>query len=638
MALKGEDRFHSEIRIEACGDVTSLNLLSSREAVSRLEAAIESMSPRNRRSFLHGYVLAVATPLSELLHFVVNKADLLGLEPDEQTYDWLNHRMPSPGESLVSAISHHSSELARICLAFDDLRAGLRQSSGDLGKTVEAIERCRDFAKIWEQLFVEATVVSIDTGERPGDGHLPLSLCLAERVLDYAGRLRSAMALAYSWVWLNGRSHSPVDDDFVIESETHLFDVQILPRPSRIPDEWMGGFWFGINLILDLEGVSLATRPEPDYAGETWTEWYSELDSRVRQSTQDGSWPTHKFGLTGLPQTAVRKMLSQLEVDVATVPPKERLGATLGPDEVHLMSDASAANAIELDIWLGGAVARSESAKVRVLVLEHSVRADSRKWVSVAYRLPIYGAFSNLSKWYLFYKLYHQGDVFDSDVARNITAVNALLTRFRPNIELEKISGLDSEDILQFCVPAAYRAMRDSSREAVDVNGKLRAGISELLAGFWMTSQGYRSIRISFKHASLGKYEYDAIGVKDGQCLVVEVKGADLLDNELQRELSKLEEKVRHLRNRLPALATALGCDGKIDDVSGLFVFLGDLGGFTSTDTQVTLWGFNDFISSLKEADIPRRIVSLLDRSNIIHTVNLGEFPADLFFAGLGED
>ena len=130
--------------------------------------------------------------------------------------------------------------------------------------------------------------------------------------------------------------------------------------------------------------------------------------------------------------------------------------------------------------------------------------------------------------------MYYTGYVFDTDVARATAAVERLLLQFKDNLEVEELGGLDSEDFLPLCVLPAFRAMRELSLEAVETNADLRSGNSELLAGFWLVGQGHNNVSVSFQHASLGKFEYDAIGVKNGNCLVLEVKGAELSDHELQ--------------------------------------------------------------------------------------------------------
>ena len=231
--------------------------------------------------------------------------------------------------------------------------------------------------------------------------------------------------------------------------------------------------------------------------------------------------------------------------------------------------------------------------------ITHSVASDDREWVSIAFRLPIYGNFSNASKWFLFYKMYHTGYVFDTDVARATTAVERLLSGFKENLEVEELSGLDSEDFLPLCVLPAFRAMRNLSLEAVETNADLRSGNSELLAGFWLVGQGHNNVRVSFRHASLGQFEYDAIGVKNGECLVLEVKAAEISDHQLQEQIHRFADKVDHLRGRLPDLTKALGCESDIESISGMFVFLGDLDGFKPTVTSIPLWGYDDFVGSI---------------------------------------
>ena len=332
------------------------------------------------------------------------------------------------------------------------------------------------------------------------------------------------------------------------------------------------------------------------------------------------------------------RLLEHFEVNMDIVFSKHRLAATLGPDRVRLITSSDPADSLELEVMLSGAIAAHGDSKVPLLLLTHSVPSDDVEWVSVAFRLPMYGTLgSNASKWFLFYKIYHKGHVFDNDVARAIDAVDELLLRFEDNLEVEEVGGLDSEDFLPLCVLPAFRAMRGLSQRAVETNAGLRSGNSELLAAFWLIGQGYCHVKVSFKHASLGKYEYDAIGVKDGQCLVLEVKGGNLVDSELQREICKLAGKIEHLRNRMPALAQALGSESHVDNVSGQFIFLGDLPQTRSTEPPVILWGYDDFVNALRETGLPDRIVGLLDRSQIVHSMQTSDFPFDPFFAGLGD-
>ena len=156
-----------------------------------------------------------------------------------------------------------------------------------------------------------------------------------------------------------------------------------------------------------------------------------------------------------------------------------------------------------------------------------------------------------------------------------------------------------------------------------------------MLAALWLVGQGYSNVKVSFKRASLGKSDYDAIGVKDGHCLVIEVKGADLSDHQLREKIVKFADKVDELRSLLPVLAQALGCESGIEDSSGLFVFLGNLDDFKSPDPSIPLWDYDVFVEALKTADLPNRILDLLYKSYIIHSMWDGDFPHDPFSVGL---
>ena len=628
-----EDRMNFTSRLHFLTDVTALEFLCSSEAVTRLESAVEELSTRDERNSLRGYRLAVATPLYGLLQFAVNFPELLGLEGDERLFNWLHYRSPDRGESLLHAVSDPTSGLGRLCYVFDALQTALRRAEGGLIDTIAAVKKCRATVKAFSCVLSGTRIVSLDTGEAlPGRGSL-LRLSVAERVLDYVEYDRSIVPLAHRMVWRSKEEFRPVDSRFVLDAETHLADVAIFPFATGVPEEWLDGFWLGLDLVIHLNEVELPSHLSSESFNRQ--DWVDELRAFVNPSHPQGEWPSMKYGLSKLSRSNIRTLLGHWEADMDAISSKRRLAAVLGSDNVRLIADAGATDAIELEVMLRGAVAMHGDSKVHLLLLTHSVDADDREWVSVAFRLPIYGVFSNASKWFLFYKMYHTGYVFDTDVARAITAVERLLSDFKDNLEVEKLNGLDSQDFLPLCTLPAFRAMRELSDRSVETNADLRSGNSELLAVLWLMGQGYQDARVSFKRALLGKYEYDAIGVKDGQCLVVEVKGAEISDHRLQEQIRRFADKVDHLRNRLPDLEKALGYESDIESISGIFVFLGDLDKFKPAVTSISLWGYDDFVEALKAVNLPDKVVGLLDRSHIVRQVRLDDFPHDPFFVGL---
>ena len=331
----------------------------------------------------------------------------------------------------------------------------------------------------------------------------------------------------------------------------------------------------------------------------------------------------------------IRGLTTYLDMNTNTVSFKDKLAAILGPDHVRLIASAGPTDPLELEVMLSGAVIARGESSIRFLLLSHSVASDNRGWVSIAFRLPMYGLLSNGSKWFLFYKMYHKGDMFDTDVVRAYKAVGELLARFKDKLDVEEIEGLNSEDFLPLCTLPAFRAMRELSLKAVETNATLRSGNSEMLAALWLVAQGYSNVKVSLKRASLGKSDYDAIGVKDGQCLVLEVKGANILDGKLQKEIRKFADKLKRLRGRLSVLANELEYESEIETVSGLFIFLGDLDDFEPAIPSIPVWGYEDFVRSLRSAGLPPRVVGLLDKSYIIHSMWDGDSPHDPFSVGL---
>lgn len=624
MDSTGQIRASMEKRLTLLLDLTVLEALCSADAVDRLRGESTALRGGHLKSLLLGYRLAIATPLYGMVEGVVDNPPMLGFEFDDGLYDFLHYSHNNKPASLSSAVSDPGSDLARLCHVFDDLHHSLRTTAPTLDDTVTVIQLCSSFAARLREIMTETRVVSLATGEEISNGASIFRGCLAHRILDYVYYGASMLFRAYEMVWKGEAEYQPADDLFVRIAETHLDDVALFPPNRIVPIAWMDGTVLGFRIVNQVNELGFPQTDSERVDKETWYEGIRAFGDRARH---EDDWPREKIGLTEFSLPHIQSMLEQIDEDTDHVSSSQRLTAILGPDTVHLMTSTESTAPLELEVMLRGAVMGRGDSKVRLLLLAHSVASDDREWVSVAFRLPVYGAFSNASKWFLFYKMYHTGYVFDTDVARATTAVERLLSEFKGNLEVEELSGLDSEDFLPLCVPPAFRAMRALSLGAVETNAELRSGNSELLAAFWLVGQGYDNVKVSLRHAALGEFEYDAIGVKNGECLVLEVKGSEISDHELEEQIRRFADKIDRLRGQLPDLAKALGYESHIRGISGLFVFLGDLGDFTPTVTSIPLWDYNHFVEAVQAVGIPDRIVGLLDRSNIIRHVRLDDFP-----------
>ena len=607
-------------------DSTVLASLCRTESLVRLEGATESLNPRNKRNFLRGYRLAVATTLNSLLDFVVGNADSLSLEYDDRLSHWLSYGSPEGGVSILSAVTNLESDLALLCSGFDGLFDTLRSSDQGLRETITAIKRAGDFGSILRAAVGRCEVVSLSDGSRVADGDSLLPVLIAERVVDYTWMPSHFIPLAFRLVWGGEEEFRPLSDESTLEAQTHLDGVSSWPFGRGIPERWWDGLYFGFDSVVRLEGVSLPSHANSDTEHLVGSKWFEELQRFVNPTHPGGSWPSTEYGLAEFTELSKHKLMEHLSakypVDMESIPAKDRLAAILGPDTVRLFTPGSFTDFMDLEILVAGAVSTHPDTPVEILLVTHSVESDDRGWVSIAVRSRRETFIANHTKWYLLYKMFHEGFVTDSDVGRAIREVEGLLTRFEGKTFVERIDGVSDRDLLSHCELPAFRAMRELSQRAVDVNSKLRAGLSELLTSYWLQAQGYSNVKVSLKRASLGNYEYDALGVRDGECLVVEVKGGDILDRELQEQIERLGLKVEHLRGRLPALSKALGYEGQIERVVGLFISLADLRGFESADDSVTLWDYNGFLRRLRRLGLNRRLVGLLERSHIVHSIS----------------
>ena len=620
------ERYKMKARLGFVIDAYALDALCNPAAATELQAKAELMRGRDRRNFLDGYRLAVATPLLQLVNFVVSYAELLGLEHDSRLWNWWEYGDRHGGAPITSAVSDPSCGIARLCSTFDHLMATLRISdrrSRDYGlaETVSAVGTVGAFASLICNAVTESAIVLLDTGEIPEESGSLFKLCIIERVSDYMNETPHYSS-AYHLVWRHKENWQPVEDESVMRAGTTLETVFSLPRGRAVPTEWAKGLGFGFDTVLLSVGIDLTGDSKP---GEfDLARWLSTFRHVVDQFSQDCEWPSLYYGASEFDQSSVDRALAQMDDEVVTVSPRERLAAILGPDRVHLQTSAASADFFDFELLLTGMVSKSTGNPVQVLRVTHSVEDDSRDWVSYAIRSPLYGPWSNLSKWYLFYKMYHEGFIGDSDVARAIREVEALLLRFDDDLEVEDLADVSDADLLSYCNSQVFDSMKALNRKAIQANEDLRNRYSELLAGLWLHSTGYDCAKVSLKRESLlGKYEYDAVGVKDGRCLVVEVKGGGVVDNDLRGQIVRLDKKVRHLQSILPALQQVLGCGSPISNVAGLFISLANLRDFDPGRHDCELWDRDRFVAELKAVGLPNKITDLLDKSYIIRSDGL---------------
>lgn len=606
-------------------DLVVLDHLSHPESLRRMGCALEYLKPGDRPNFTGGYSLAVATSLYSLLKSTVYSGHFLGFEYDDGLARWLRYGFYKHRGTTLSAVSDSNGDLARLCQRFDDLFGSLRRSGRALKDTIEAIQKCGTFGSHLRKSLGRVRVVTRHDGREVSGDESLLSWLLAERVWDYSDRL-SCPDDAYQFVWGGDEEPPRPNEEATLEAETHLDDVVSYPLLGSTPMKWRLGLYFGLEAALRMESIALPlhSTSHPEFGtGENWTD---ELGHVVNRMHPEGGWPSFRYGLGEFAEFSRAGFIEHLQesatVTPRTVPAKERLAALLGPDLVRLFTPGSFADFMDLEIFVSGAIATHPGTQVEILIATHTVESDDRHWVSIAVRSGRETFMANHSRWYLFFKMYHEGLIEDSAVGRAKAEVEGLLRRCKGRLKAMRISGITDRDLLSYCDPTGFEALQALFRNAVDVNSALRGGVAELLAAHWLLCHGYGNVRVSLSDASLGEHEYDALGVKRGACLVVEVKGGNVTDKALQEKVAGLGRKVAHLRERLPALARALNYEGSISRVEGLFISLADSKGFGIVHDSLAFWDYRDFLSRLQQCGLSSRTLGLLDKGHIIRLID----------------
>lgn len=626
MSLGGDYRLSRDLvqRMRFFLDLTATRALCEPQAIDQLESALDHLDSREGRDFLLGYRLAVACPLFGVADLLINNADLLGLEHDDGLANWWNFRDEGRIETILSAASKPKSRNSVLCSKLVSSVVALRNAKPSLNETATALDGCQDFASIFNHVISDCEVISIDNREIVEDRDEALRRWLGERVLEYVYDAHIAQR-AYETFWRGYVDTSPLHDNFVLEAET---DIELIPNwsfESTIPHRWVVGLIFGLDSTLRASGVHLADRHIEDLGDLDANSWFKELNNFVKTVHSSNAWPSQRYGLSKFSSHSFADLNDSLGAHLPPVSPRERLSALMGQEPVRLISSNDATGFLDFEILLTGLASLHSNAPVQVVLMKHTDRSDDIEWVSIGVRHPIYGIFSNASKWYMFYKMYHEGFVTDSEVGVARVRVRETLSRLDSFFEIEELLGLNSDDLLQRIQSVAFREMRDLSQRAVDINSELRAGNAELLAAFWWQNQGYSNVKVSFKDRQIGDFEYDVVGVKGGQCLIGEVKAGEILDDELRNEIDRFSNKIEHLRYRLSDLARALGYDGEILSVDGVFISSNDFDGFQIESAGLCLWDYDRFVKELKSVGLNNRIIRLLERSMIIRTVTEGD-------------
>ena len=338
-----------------------------------------------------------------------------------------------------------------------------------------------------------------------------------------------------------------------------------------------------------------------------------------------GVFHSREFGLKGLPAVNVKELLASGS-STPNIPPEERLQALVG-NEPGIVVSSTPMGSLDFPVVMGGMASNlQEDDLIEVLHMQHAnLDRDGLTWFSLAVRAARFGSFTNVSKWWVFYKAYAVGPMVDREVILAERRIKETLEQFADRINLIRLKDVDTATLLDLFEPRAWRYVLDQARRVHDVNSVQKGVLPELLTTALVAQWNCLHIKTSFKPRILldmdaeGEFEVLAIqpAADSVTCIVVEVKGQSTTGDDLTREIKRFASKLHSLGQVLPELAKELSYNGHLKDLRGIFISMARLKGFKHRESSVALWDFDRFRVELGRAKVPARLTRQLEPMTI---------------------
>ena len=564
-------------------DALLLKTLCAPESLQDLEDLRQSIGIQRRRGkeyyrLVNGYKLAVATPLYFMIDHIINFSPLVGLEVDNRLIEWWGWRKDSEGVPERSAFTFPDSELANLVVSLHALAMQLPRS--DTWQSFqEVMERAHALGETLYESGLGSYVFWLREQGEDLDAAEAIRRGAIERVGDY---LESrVMSSAYQFTWGHENRAETVlpemMDDFWHETESYL-DSPPFSFPQQGTPNWGKGKLAAVSIALSRLGFEGRTAADAPALFQISTDSPGQLTESLHRIFDD-NWPSLQYGLDQPAPVRLDRLIEE-EGLMENIHSEQRLRDLVGSEEGRILGSYPY-DAFNFPMILEAAVSgATDDNRVEVVRVKHPVLDPGElTWYSIAIRTPRFGLFSNVSKWWVFYKAHGFGQMADPEVYHAERLVNESLAKYADRINLIELEPVGKIFFLSLFEPPVWRTVFDGAKELNDVNADLRGIIQELLVTDLLARQDYGIIRTSFKPKALGGLEFDSLGIKTGpdggDCLVVEVKGQSSIDKELEQDLDRFASKVREQRDHLPELAEELGYPGEITNVSGIFISMG---------------------------------------------------------------
>ena len=599
-----------------CSDAELLTLLCKPRALKQLGAIcrLRRIAPDGGAKYYaiaNGYKLVVGTALYNLLDSVVDFPDILGIkQADENLRVWWSFTQSRGAPALHNAITNRESDQAGLARRIDKIMASIRvANSRDEMRTA-----LRDAGRLGEifSRSAHSCSVSIFTGdyEHTSIGDILQSRAI-ERLLDYLQYGRTLQS-AYGYIWRGSDQDDQPERGSVRDIETHIDYFPLFVSMGRPMAKWKSGIAAAMLIALKQLGA-IQNMNDLHYLFERVMDSSVTLRGLIH-SLLGKEFPSLMFEVTPPLNLSSRKW-NMLKASTNEPTAKEELETLVG-NEFRVIAANGPTDAMDFGMLIAGVVSvLGDGDRMQVIRVQHMAGTDSITWFSVAVRVPRFTFMSNWSKWWIFFKVYGDG-MPEPDLTIPKEHVSTTLEKFRDRIELREFSNIGLGDFLNICEPGAWRHLLKRGRKLEQENSNVRGLLPELLAAIQLESEGYQEIRVGARFSNLGSGELDVIGIREtakgGRVMIVEVKGRADSVNALDREIGRLASKLDYLNEHSRQLADAMGYQREILDVSGRFISMAELDRREVATDRLEIWDYKRFVSELKGAHLPGRIVDLL--------------------------
>ena len=619
--------------------------ISNPEAIKRLSKMHSAYSDgRKATGLLMGYKLIVEAILYKQIELIVTCPEVLHLQLDDVLCRWWLNAEDKSARNFKGITYGDVPNSTIIANYINDLLLRVVRTGNRLTKFTHAARDAMSLAQMMLMLArkCDAHITVGDEADLKQDIDQALRLCGAEHLYDLVYDIRDHTlndTFDYthtgSLEWVEG---SILEGLGISAVETSRDVVGTRPRRLRGRSEFSN---LGINAAVAIAIEALTGRNRVAHSDDTNLLPVEQLFGDLLEEFQVGKWPSTRYGLifqNGLPEKELEEFMVR---ETSTTDPQEYLKALLR-DNAYLVSGLSNNAEFHFQVLIEGlAKARPTDIPIEVLQIEHTgVAGEPHPPVSLAVRVG--------HDWYVFYYI--------DAVGRMKSWVWNFLDELGDRVRRKTVRGVSTDFLLCLC-DRAFQYVARQWKTQKDLNTHLRGIIPELLAGLLLGRLNYSQVRTSFELKGIG--EIDAIGYKHlaegGECKIVEVKRRSTNQIQLRSEIKDFIDKVQSIQQNLEAVEEALRSSGSIEEVSGLFISMAEIGdlngavsdgskpvmGFFDTTkskaefksfldglSQIEFWDYFRFNRELESAELPELPIRLLEHAKLtwmLPDVNLDE-------------